>query len=77
MINTIFKGVKLKFTPLEFETQWQDYGGKPYHLLKFTPLEFETTKRPKELLRRALLKFTPLEFETFDKFCQDHKNYLC
>ena len=61
---------RLKFTPLEFET---DLARKnfPCHIqLKFTPLEFETghifgIRRKNE----KSLKFTPLEFETFVLLC--------
>ena len=56
--------VRLKFTPLEFETVSLFRRARPGHQLKFTPLEFETVS----LFRRARpghqLKFTPLEFET-------------
>ena len=34
--------VRLKFTPLEFETRVLNVFAQPIELLKFTPLEFET-----------------------------------
>ena len=58
--------VRLKFTPLEFETA----RGNEYRLglsrLKFTPLEFDTADALALTFfdKIAPLKFTPLEFET-------------
>ena len=37
--------VLLKFTPLEFETDYQNKIIEQKTKLKFTPLEFETTKK--------------------------------
>ena len=56
--------LKLKFTPLEFETDDLARFGFRSNELKFTPLEFETLFAVKQQSLNLLLKFTPLEFET-------------
>ena len=58
--------VRLKFTPLEFETVSLFRRARPGHQLKFTPLEFETWGTQLKSWHILLLKFTPLEFETLN-----------
>ena len=55
---------RLKFTPLEFETQNKIIEQKTKEVLKFTPLEFETVFSIRSYVWSLWLKFTPLEFET-------------
>ena len=55
--------IRLKFTPLEFETKGKDLLTRAFFELKFTPLEFETYLSCIDDVC-TLLKFTPLEFET-------------
>ena len=56
--------LRLKFTPLEFETLSSSFPSSPLRLLKFTPLEFETSREYSVYQVPGRLKFTPLEFET-------------
>ena len=56
--------IRLKFTPLEFETGSFLDGARVVCTLKFTPLEFETNSMHLKRCAADLLKFTPLEFET-------------
>ena len=56
----------LKFTPLEFETGYEQRW-RAYDALKFTPLEFETATVNGWGSKVPQLKFTPLEFETINR----------
>ena len=55
--------VRLKFTPLEFETFETIQSRKP-KIVKIYSVGVWNFSEPLALARSALLKFTPLEFET-------------